>query len=58
MISDIFTALAMLRPQMEPGNFVFEELIVFSSQTLLRTPGLSRVKDGLLITEVDLNLCQ
>lgn len=23
-----------------------------------RTPGLSRVKDGLLVTEVDLNLCR
>ena len=23
-----------------------------------RTPGLSRVRDGLLITEVDLNLCR
>lgn len=23
-----------------------------------RTPGLSRVQDGLLVTEVDLNLCQ
>lgn len=38
------------------GNFYGSSYVTGPDGT--RTPGLSRVKDGLLVTEVDLNLCR
>ncbi len=61
-ILDIFMVVVMLLLQMAQERqylhfinlFILEYLIVY----IIKSKGLSRLRDGLLVTEVDLNLCR
>ena len=44
------------KPKNEFGHFYGSTYMAAPSG--YRTPGLSRVQDGVLVTEVDLNMCQ